>query len=87
MRYKECSLRCRIAVAPSCATDYLPDDLLIKFTAADALHHGKVLEIVVSLEQGVSSKELDQDAANTPNIAGEAPSKVQDNLGRSVMSC
>lgn len=38
-------------------------------TIADVLHHGEVFEVVVGLEQGISSEEFDKDASYTPNVA------------------
>lgn len=32
------------------------------------------------LEKGVSSEEFDQDTTNTPDVAGEAPSEIQDDF-------
>lgn len=39
--------------------------------ANDSLHHGEVFQIVMGLEQGIASEELNQDAANAPYIAGK----------------
>lgn len=63
----------------------MSDKLWIYFTATNALHHGEVLEVVVRLEEGISGEELNQDTAYTPDIAGEAPSKIEDNLRGTVM--
>jgi len=46
-----------------------------------------MLEIIVCLEQGVSSEELDKDTAYAPDITRKAPPEIQDDLGCSVMSC
>lgn len=35
-----------------------------------------MLEIVVCLEESITSEEFDNDAAYAPNIAGETPSKL-----------
>lgn len=39
-----------------------------------------MFEIVVSLEESVSGKELDQDTPDTPDITGETPAQIQDDL-------
>lgn len=41
--------------------------------AYDGLHHGQVLKVIVRLEQGIASKELNQDAAYAPDITRERP--------------
>lgn len=51
----------------------------------DRFHHGQMLEIIVSLEQGIPGKELDQDTPDAPYIAGVGPTKAQDDLWRPVM--
>ena len=38
------------------------------------------------LEESVSSVELDEDAADTPYIAGETPAEIEDDFGGAVMS-
>ena len=43
-------LGCGIAVVPSRSAHYLLDKFRIKFAITDTLHHGKVLEVVMSLE-------------------------------------
>lgn len=46
-----------------------------------------MLKVVVRLEESVTSEELDEDAANAPDIAWIAPSQVQYNLWCSVVPC
>lgn len=46
-----------------------------------------MLEIIVRLEQRIPSEEFDKNATNTPNITGETPSQIEDDLRCSVMSC
>ena len=46
-----------------------------------------MFEIIVGLEQGVTSEEFDQDAADAPDVAREGPSETEDNLGGSVVPC
>ena len=53
---------------------------------AHTLHHSQVLEVVVRLEESVAGEELDKNAADTPNITGEGPTKPQDDLGGSVVT-
>jgi hypothetical protein len=36
-----------------------------------------VLKVIMCLKESVASEELDQNAANAPNIAGEAPAEVE----------
>ena len=40
------------------------------------IHHCEVLQVIVSLEQGVSGEEFDQDATDREHIAGEAPTET-----------
>ncbi len=46
-----------------------------------------MLKVVVGLEKGVSGEEFNKDATYTPNVAGEAPTKVEDNLWSTIMPC
>ena len=46
-----------------------------------------MLEIVVGLEESITSKELNEDAANAPNIAWVAPAQVKYDLRCSVVPC
>jgi hypothetical protein len=45
-----------------------------------------MLEIIVRLEEGIAGEELDQDAADAPNIAGVRPPETKDDLGCPVMT-
>lgn len=58
----------------------------IHFSSDNSLHHGKVFKIVMCLEQGVSSEELNKYTANTPDITREGPAKTKDDLWCSVVS-
>ena len=64
----------------------LLDDLPVDLPSTHSLHHGKVLEIVVCLEESVTGEELDQYAANTPDVARIAPSHVEYDFRCSVVS-
>lgn len=64
-----------------------PDNVSINLATAHSFHHSQVLEVVVRLEQGVAGEELDENASYAPDVAGEAPSQVQDNLWRAIVSC
>lgn len=44
-----------------------------------------MLEIIVRLEEGVAGKELDQDASDAPDVAGERPAESEDDLRRPVV--
>lgn len=63
------------------------DDVSINLATAHSLHHSQMFEVVVCLEQGIAGEEFDQDAPYTPNVAGETPAQVQDDLWRTVVSC
>lgn len=45
-----------------------------------------MFEIVVCLEKGITGEEFHQDTPNTPYIAGETPSQIQNDLGGSVVT-
>lgn len=49
---------------------------MVDLAAAHSFHHGKMLEIVVSLEESVTGKEFDNDAAYTPDVARKTPSEL-----------
>lgn len=40
----------------------------------------------MGLEQGITSEELDKNTPNTPDIAGERPSKPKDDFRSTIMS-
>lgn len=40
----------------------------------------------MGLEQGIAGKELDKDAANTPDVTRKAPTEIQDDLGSAVVT-
>jgi hypothetical protein len=61
-------------------------NISINLATADGLHHGKMLEIVVRLKEGIAGEEFDEDASYTPDIARETPAQVKDNLRGSVMT-
>ncbi len=63
----------------------LLDEGLVDPGVDDGFHHGQMLEIIVRLEEGVSGKELDQDASDAPDVAGIGPPEPEDDLGRPVM--
>lgn len=46
-----------------------------------------MLKVIVGLKKGVASEELDENAAYAPNVAGETPTKVENDLWSTVMSC
>lgn len=54
--------------------------------ANNALHHRQVLQIVVGLEKGISGKEFNQNATDTPDITRETPTQIENNLWGPVMS-
>lgn len=53
--------------------------------AYNSFHHRQVLEVVMSLEKGIAGKELDEDAADAPDVTREGPAQSQDDLWRSIM--
>lgn len=76
---------CRVLVVATSRSD-LADEGFVNGLVAHSFHHGQVLEIVVRLEQGISSEELDKDAAYTPDITRETPSKVKYDFGGAVVA-
>jgi hypothetical protein len=75
-----------LVLAGGAVLEDLADELGVDAGAADALHHGQVLEVVVGLEEGVAGEELDEDAADAPDVAGEAPAEIEDDLGGAVVA-
>jgi hypothetical protein len=63
------------------------DDVSIDLATTHSFHHCQMLEIVVRLEQSVAGEEFDQDAPYAPDVAGEAPAKVEYDLWCTVMPC
>lgn len=79
-------LRGLVHMAPTTARHDLPYEPRFHLAATDGLHHSQVLEVVMSLEKGISSEEFNQNAANTPDVAGVGPSKVENDLWGSIVS-
>lgn len=63
------------------------NNVSVNLATTDSFHHRKMLEIVVRLEQSVTGKELDKDASYTPDVAREAPAKVEYDLRCTVVPC
>mmetsp|Transcript_1290 Transcript_1290/g.3744 ORF Transcript_1290/g.3744 Transcript_1290/m.3744 type:complete len:451 (+) Transcript_1290:1127-2479(+) len=51
----------------------------------DLLHHGEVFEVVVRLEKGLTCHQLDNDAAQAPDVAREGPTEAEHDLGSPVV--
>jgi hypothetical protein len=47
---------------------------------AHLLHHGQVLQVFMSLKQGIPGSKLHKDAATAPQVTGVAPAQTQDHL-------
>lgn len=76
-RHRECGhdSRCSlVAVVVSTTALDLPNQLRLNPATAYALHHREVLEVVMRLKESITGEELDEDAANAPNIARITPS-------------
>ena len=65
----------------------LLDQLGVDLAIADSLHHGQMLEIIVCLKQGISSKEFNNYASYAPDIARKTPAELEDNFWSPVMPC
>jgi hypothetical protein len=46
-----------------------------------------MLEVIVRLEERVAGVELDQNTADTPDVAREGPPEAQDDFWGSVVAC
>lgn len=62
------------------------NELWFDLAVTYSFHHGKMLQIVVCLEQSVPCVKFDKNAANAPNIAWKAPAQLKDNLWCSIVS-
>lgn len=77
-----CSL---IAIASPPSIHDLPYKFGVDFHATHRLHHGQMFEVVMCLKESVTGEELYQDTADAPYVARVAPSKIEDDFGRSVV--
>ena len=84
-RYRQNLLGSGIHAAASTTRTDLSNQLRINLAVTDRFHHSQMLQVVVSLEQSISCKELNDDAPYTPYVAGEIPAKLKDNLRGAVM--
>jgi hypothetical protein len=53
--------------------------------AEDTLHHGQVFQVVVCLEERVSSVQFKDDAANAPDVARLSPTQLENDFRSAVM--
>ena len=79
------SRRSLVAVVVPTRALHLPNQLLLDPATAHALHHRQMLEIVVRLKESITSVELDEDAANAPDVARIAPPQIKNDLRCSVV--
>lgn len=73
-------------MATGSALHDLSHESRVDFRPNNGLHHSQMFEVVVCLEKGIAGEELHQDTPNTPDIARETPSQVQNDLGGSVVT-
>lgn len=78
--------RCSGVLVTATASSDQAHEGLVNRGVAHGLHHCQMLQVIVRLEQGVAGEELDKNAAYAPNVAREAPPKVEDDLGSAVVS-
>lgn len=79
------SLSSSIGVSPSRCLVHCRDQVRVDPRADNHFHHGKVLQIVVSLEKGIAGEELDEDAADAPDVARERPAQTKNDFGSPVV--
>ena len=80
-------VRCRaVLVVASSSGLQLANKFSLDLGAADGFHHGKMFQVVVGLEECITSVELDENAAYAPYIARVAPSEVENDFRRTVVS-
>ena len=65
---------------------HLADNSGLNLMANDSLHHGKMFEIVMSLEQCITREKFSEDTSNTPDVTRETPTQIQNDLGGTVVS-
>ena len=87
LEWKDCSRCSLVAVVITASALDLPDQLRLNPATTNALHHCEMLQVVMCLEKGITSEELDEDAANAPNIAWIAPSQIKYDFWCSVVPC
>lgn len=58
----------------------------MRHRAENALHHGQVFEVVVRLEQCHALVQLEQDAADAPDVARMAPAELENHLGSAIVT-
>ena len=75
-------LRCRVALLLVHVRHQVFVDLLSDY----GFHHGKMLEIVMCLEQGIAGVELDQNTADAPNVTRKAPTQVENDFWGAVVA-
>lgn len=75
-------LRCRVALL----LVHVRHQVFVDLLSDHGFHHGKMLEIVVCLEQGIAGVELDQNTADAPNVARKAPTQVENDFWGAVVA-
>lgn len=79
-------LRCSRVLVAATARGDLTDKCFINRGIAHGFHHRQMLQVIVRLEQGIAGEELDKNTTYAPDVAREAPSKVEYDLGGTVVS-
>jgi alcohol dehydrogenase class IV len=63
-----------------------PHQLGVDFHVKHGFHQSQMLNVIMCLEQRVACEKFNEDATYTPNVAGEGPSKPEDDFRGSVMA-
>lgn len=75
-----------LIVAASAIRLDLSNYLGFNSSIANAFHHGQMLQVIMSLEEGIACEELHQDTTNAPDITWITPPEVEYDFWCPVMS-
>ena len=67
------------------ALHHLSDNPGLDPLANNTFHHGQMLQVIMGLEECIASVEFHENTPNTPDVARETPSHVQDDFRGPVM--
>lgn len=77
----------RVCVCTSTSRADRLDQFRVNLPVTNSLHHSKVFQVVVGLEECIAGEEFHDNAADAPNVARKAPTELEDDLRCSIMSC
>ena len=75
-----------IPPSPPTIIPHTTHDPRLNLTSTNRFHHSQMLQIVMGLEERITSEEFNKYTPNTPYITRIAPAQIEDDFGSTVMT-